>query len=96
MTQSMTIRLWNRDLIISAAQAERLTTWILDYLASRKSGEESISFLIGEIRCGTKMGFPTRLIDAETIFEALGFTLRREYKETRRGPHIVLRTYVTV
>jgi len=88
----MIISLWNRDLELTDEQVERLQTWILDYLAKRTNERESLTHLVGEVRCYTRLKFPTRTTDAETMFEALGFTLVRE----KNASGCTLRTYVTV
>ncbi len=100
----MIVRLWNRDLEITDAQQDDLTDYIVSRLSAparlktgfpnteAELGRESVSHLIQCIRCDTRMKFPTRTIDAESVFEALGFTLDRETD----GRGTTLRTYVTV
>lgn len=88
----MIVRLWNRDLRVSSQQQQVLTDYILLKLTKAKDERESVSHLIREIRWDTGLQFPTRMIDAETMFEALGFTLVRE--KNKQGA--TLRTYVTV
>jgi len=77
---SRIIRLWNRDIRITSDQENRIIDFVLTHLSNTPKGRESLSFMIEEVRRGTRMKFPTRLSDAETMFEELGFTIRKVYK----------------
>jgi|KBSMisStandDraft_5_1062788.scaffolds.fasta_scaffold155232_3 hypothetical protein len=79
---TLEVNLWNRDLLVSEAQRDRMVDYILTHLSRCPQGRQSVSFLTDMVRMETRLKFPTRMTDAETMFEALGFTLVREGRVT--------------
>jgi hypothetical protein len=89
----MQVELWNRTLILTDAQVTRLQDFILEWISKRQDGRESVSYLVSIIRQDMRVKFPTRQIDAESMFEALGFKLDRAYAANSR---CIRATYVTL
>jgi hypothetical protein len=90
----MEIRLWNSNLAVSDSQVEKLQDFILNYLASRKDGKESVSHLIQCVRENARFRMPTGHSDAMTFFEALGFKIEKLTKKD--NPRIVRAWFVTL
>jgi hypothetical protein len=90
----MDIDLWNSTIRFSPKQVETLQTYILEHLAKCPDGSQSVSYLVSCIRMDTRLRFPTMMVDAESCFEALGFTLKRVY--SKKHPSCIRRTDVTL
>ncbi len=88
----MIVQLWNRDVEVSEDQQQRLIDYVLDRLSRTTDERESVTHMVTCIRSYTGIKFPTRMVDAEKMFEALGFTLMRQ----RNTQGCILRTFVTV
>jgi len=88
----MLVRLWSRDLLIDDESVRKMQDRILSTISKSRDERESVSYMVDDVRFSTKLRFPTKTVDAETMFEALGFTLVRE----KNGSGSTLRTYVTL
>ena len=87
-----TIKLWNRELVISPNQEKVLQDYILDHIARHEAvgNKVAVSYLKDDVRTYTRLAFPTAYNDAVTMFEALGFTVSRtSTKSGRAGPMYV-------
>jgi len=95
---SITVNLLNRDLVISDRFKEILTETIFDCLRAdflvdgAPMQGETISYLITEVRDRTRTNFPTRLCDAESVFEALGFKVISDARSAYRNQRATIVT----
>lgn len=91
MTAGIKVQLLNREMLVRGDTVDAIQDIILTHLAKTQAAEESVSHLVQVIRMkGWK--FPTRMYDAECMFEALGFSFRRD----KNSSGSVLRTFVTL
>ena len=90
-----TIKLYNRDMDVSADLEAKLVDYVLVKLAAvRKPEDASISWLVEQIRMELKINFPTSHNDAQTFFEAIGFKIGAVPQ--KNNPRLTRSWFVTI
>ena len=87
------VPLMNSEMILTEKAEKWVRDSIVGYLSPKPDGAESVSYLVEWVRDNVSPNFPTRKVDAEAMFEALGFKLVRIYNKRKTS---IVRTDVTL